>query len=341
MVPFLAYFVGKRLTTNEQRLQKLIQVLGYTGAYLILMAVIQGALGKVERLSGPFGHRDSLYVVLVVVFFVVLTNLLTRRNRSEDSQVFSTGFSFFIVASIPIVVLLMWTRGDWIGFGFGLWVFFALSSQLLNFRRRLVFVALSAMLIPIVFVGAQEFATDFTMERVSNERNVYARLAAWQSIFNSVLDDPIFGNGLGNTEALLATQRSHFEGVKNLTSPHNSFLALLGDLGAIGLLAYLGLVASVFKMGLLLRRRGSRHRDRWRGVAVVSIMAAHLMAAFFNNMLFSPVISHVYVFAYLGAIAGLYNPVRARDHKYARSTESVAHQSVRTAPVVYKNSVSL
>jgi len=321
ILPFLTYFVAKRLITNEQRLRKLIQVLGYTGAYLILTAFTQGALGKVERLSGLFGHRDALYVVLVVVFFVVLSNFLARRSGPEDGRVFPDGFSFFIIASIPIVILLMWTRGDWLGFGFGLWVFFALSAQLLNFKRRLVFVAFFAMLIPVVFVGWQEFATDFTVERVSNQRNVFARLAAWQSVFNSVLDSPVLGNGLGNTEDLLSSQRSLFEGVKNLTSPHNSFLALLGDLGAIGLLAYLAVVASLFKMGLFLRRRGSQHRDRWRGITVISIMAAHLAAAFFNNVLFSPVISHVYVFAYLGAIAGVYSRVREHEYGYIRNRQ--------------------
>jgi O-antigen ligase len=303
LVPFLAYFVIRRLITSDDRLSIFIKVLAYMSVYLILMALLQGLLSDIERVRGPFGHRDLLYIVIVAVFFIVLSNHL---SGGKLDQALPLWLRWFVVYLTPVVVLLTWTRGNWLGFAFAVWVFTALSFRLINFRKGMRRVALTAMLLPIVVVGLQEFTpTEFVQDRVANTHNVYARLAAWQAILNSALENPIFGLGLRGSREVLSLTVARLEGSRNLSSTHNSFLALFGDLGAVGFLAYMAIVWSMAGMGMTLYKRGLQPRDRWRGVAIVSMLAAYLLPAIFSNILFSPAISHCYVFGFVGAVAGL------------------------------------
>jgi hypothetical protein len=84
-------------------------------------------------------------------------------------------------------------------------------------------------------------------------------------------------------------------------------LTFLAELGIVGLLTYLAIVTAIIRMGLRLYQQGMYARDRWHGVTVVAIMAAYLLPALVSNTLNSKELSHVYVYAFMGGIAGLYS----------------------------------
>jgi O-antigen ligase len=192
----------------------------------------------------------------------------------------------------------------------------------------MIVVTLIAMLVPISLVGWQIVSPpEHVEERVSNEQNIYARLAAWQAVLGSGLDSPFFGIGFGKTRDLLDSTSVRVAGVKNLSSTHNSFLTLFAELGVVGLFTYIGLVGSFVRAGVLPYKRGVHAQARWRGIGVLSILAAHLVPAFFSNIIFSPVVSHIYVFTFFGAVAALCDsPVQIRGSRYGRYTQRVKGQ---------------
>jgi hypothetical protein len=82
---------------------------------------------------------------------------------------------------------------------------------------------------------------------------------------------------------------------------------MIAELGLFGLFAYLAMVASIIRMSLSVYHGSRSLQQRWLGVAVVSIMVAYLVAALFANTLYLPTVSHIYLYVFVGAVAGLYS----------------------------------
>jgi O-antigen ligase len=94
--------------------------------------------------------------------------------------------------------------------------------------------------------------------------------------------------------------------VKSLTTAHNGFLAIFAELGFVGLIAYVAVIVCMARLGLRLYRRGTSVQARWGGIAIVAILVAYYTPALTETILHAPELSHVYVFACVGAIVGCY-----------------------------------
>jgi hypothetical protein len=94
LVPFLGYYFARRLVTSEDRFHQLIRVLGCVGCYLICLSLIEFLMepSLQYRIRGPFRHRDLLYTIVMVTFFMVLLDLL--RSRGLLCPTVSNGSSF-------------------------------------------------------------------------------------------------------------------------------------------------------------------------------------------------------------------------------------------------------
>ena len=96
IVPFLAYFVTRRLVTSQASLHKLIRVVCYMGSYIIVIGLIERLvrLSRLRyRLSGPFGgETNALYVTMAVVFFMALVDMVWSRNTPEQKGVYLEEF---------------------------------------------------------------------------------------------------------------------------------------------------------------------------------------------------------------------------------------------------------
>ena len=101
--------------------------------------------------------------------------------------------------------------------------------------------------------------------------------------------------------------------------------ALASELGAIGLLGYLAIVASILGTGVRVFRMGKDPQDCWRGIGVIAIMVAYSIPALFDTSLYKPWLPPVYVFVYCGAVAGVYN-LRG-VHKALDPVQSVVSRS--------------
>ena len=114
--------------------------------------------------------------------------------------------------------------------------------------------------------------------------------------------------GIHNLRYLLAETNFSPWGGHIVATAHNSFLAITAELGITGLLIYFMVILSLLRTGLYQYRRGMNTQAKWRGVAVVSILIAYLTPAMFANTVYLDVpLHHVYAYAYIGAIAGIYN----------------------------------
>lgn len=322
IIPFVGYFVARRLVTSEDRFRQLTQVLCYMGIYVIVLCLIERLVhgGITYRVSGPFAGTGHVYTVLLTVFCAVLVG----------KQFLSRGVCRFVLYLTPAVILLTWSRANWVGFLAGVWVFMFLGHQLITRVEKVRTIGLVLLSITGIGVAVHTLMSSEIMERrIAKVETVNWRLESWDLTLRRGAGNPVFGIGLNNSRDVLGQELGTY------VTAHNSFVTFFAELGAIGLLAYLAIVASIVRMGFRLYKMGPHSRDRWRGVAVIALMAAYQGGALFYSYFVATQLSQVYVYVFLGAIAGLYSrpgPAVYNDFRGTRLIgERSPHPAVRVA----------
>jgi O-antigen ligase len=309
IVPFLGYFVGRKLVWDEARFSQLTRFLAYFGCCLILLGLIEFLLhGSSHRVQGPFRTRDYLYVAMVVIFFMVAIDVLRHRfNRQRSGLLW--WIQIFVLGGSPLIIVLTLTRGNWVGFLAGLWVFAFFSRKLLTRRQKLAGFGLAVGLIPILLLGAMEVAQiDTVSSRVTNVRTIETRLATYARLLDVLAKNPVFGIGLNNARNHLYESWQRGE---TLGTPHNSYLGIAAELGAPALLLYLAVMCSICWTGYRIYRNEKTLPDRWRGAALMAMMMAYLVANMFSHLAYAAALLHLYLFVCAGAVAGRYgSPLR-------------------------------
>jgi O-antigen ligase len=310
ITPFLAYYTARRLVTSEEQVRKLTQVICGVGCYLIIIAVIERLIvpGPYYRLGSTFGFHHPLALFMAMVFLIMLANTLRDTALPDGKRTFPHSIRRFALYLAPVIVLLTWNRGGWVGFLMSVGIFLFLSRRLISPARKLVLIGLMLIGLSVAVLGLQAPALQPIIEERVTQRTdtVYSRIGAWTIMMQETLKAPVFGIGLNNLRETLYTTRVRVMGQRSETHAHNSYLSLLAELGIVGLLAYLAIVTAIISMGLRLYGRGTHARDRWLGVTVVGIMVAYLVPALVANTLYGKELSHMYVYTFTGGIAGLY-----------------------------------
>jgi O-antigen ligase len=135
------------------------------------------------------------------------------------------------------------------------------------------------------------------------------RLATYARVIEAGGENPIFGIGLNNLRNYLYESYLRRQ---TLGTPHNSYLSIFAELGAVALLAYVAIMWSIYKTGLKIFREERNLRDRWRGVALVAMLAAYLVPGMFTHLAYHSALLHIYLFVCAGAVAGRYGLPRLR-----------------------------
>jgi O-antigen ligase len=313
VVPFVAYFTARRFVPDEARFKQFIRAMAYLGCFLTILCLIERLLHPElqHRVQGPFVGRDYLYMVVMVIFFMVAVDGLLQWFRSQPS-VLPRWIHYFVGFGSPVIILLTLTRGNWAGFLAGLWIFAFLTRKLLRRRQKLVTVGLSIGLLPIILFSALELSqTELLSGRVANINTIESRLTTYKLVLEAASKNPVFGIGLNNLRDFLRME-SHFVEGRMLGTAHSSYLAILAELGIVGLIAYLSIMWSIYRAGLRIFRAEQGLKDKCWGAGVVAMLTAYLVPAFFTNIAYSPLLIHVYLFACIGAIAGRYGLPRVR-----------------------------
>mgnify|MGYP001560172446 CR=1 FL=1 len=76
------------------------------------------------------------------------------------------------------------------------------------------------------------------------ELSVKSRLGIWKSSFESILQHPLLGVGIGNYPVVL---NEDISAAKKGASAHNLYLDIASEMGLLGLAAFLLIILSIFK----------------------------------------------------------------------------------------------
>lgn len=205
--------------------------------------------GPYPRIQSTFFYPAMLCSYLTVSFVLVLTALRARLISSGVST-----FALFVHA-----VAIAFTITPGIGgalLGLGLW--FAIRFR--DSRPRLAYMSAAlGILAAITFVAAASFSfrptetSPYFFTFIGERIDPSLRLLAWQDSFQTFVDYPIFGKGLGLGVCYVPFVSP--SGTRHLfTDAHQTWLNIAGQAGIFGVLSFSLLCGWVIKVTLPWRQ---------------------------------------------------------------------------------------
>jgi O-antigen ligase len=335
IVPFLAYFTCRRLATSPLHLIRLSKTFLYMAVYLIFLGFIERAVHPepTYRLSGPFRDKGAIYIATSLPFFIALIDTMYLGSVRTGTAIVSRGTKWIILSLAPLIIILTLTRANWVGFLMALAVLIATGCRLLHVSRKVIALGLTLTLLPLVVMLFLSLApVDALEQRAGNLNTIYGRIATWIIALDEFKQAPLFGIGLNNLRDVLNESEFDYQGINRYRSAHNSYIALLVEQGLVGLLAYFAIVIGIMRKGLRFNRQGTQLRERWWGVAILTVMTAYLCPSMFSTKLhITNSLPGVFVFALVGSIIGVYG--RPRLTVYVQRSPRLAVKPLAKAQV--------
>lgn len=193
-----------------------------------------------QRVGGPMGSPNVLGMVLAVVVPIGVALLRMRLPVAVRA---------LIALALPVIILtLLLTYSRTAMLVLGLVVM--LSALQLRLRAAHALVAVLAAVVvaaaapPRVLDRLGTLTNPMAEEGLAGDVSTQLRLGAQAAAAEMFLDHPVLGAGAGNYAPLYGqyTRRLGVVAVGGEYSPHNLYLALLAEIGVVGLLMFLAVV---------------------------------------------------------------------------------------------------
>jgi O-antigen ligase len=238
-----------------------------------------------QRLAGPIGDPNFYALILLVTVPLGLAVLRTRLPRLLRLGVAAA------VATTAATVLLTYSRGGAVVLGLGCLVC-AVRWHVRGLHVGVLAVALGGMIAVLPNSVWDRLGTVLRPFQDTHEvgqivdTSVELRLGAQRVALEMFLDNPFVGVGVGNYPPLYQeySQQLGVTAVASEFYPHNLYLQVLAETGAVGLLAFLPAVfAPLLALERMRRASGSSRLvvPEWRELAFGTevAMACYLVSS--------------------------------------------------------------
>jgi len=253
MLPFPAY-LALRDTRTFHRATKVATCVGIAAA-LIMMAMLTphiGRLGHSAAFQGTLFGNYMAYGAFLTVFFLPLLSLLVFDAESPRR---SRRLALLLVFSGAL--LYCQSRGVWVSLAAGVGFLLTLRSEA-PLRRKLTVVAVVVgcaalvLLIPAVRGAIRlRLLTMLDPEFASNK----TRLLRWGFALLMFVQNPVLGAGHGMFARTYVNESFVGDLARFQMGAHNEYMQILAEMGAVGLLGWLWLLAAFYLYGFRLLRR--------------------------------------------------------------------------------------
>ena len=264
---------------------------------LAVRQVIGGQLSI--RPVGTFWHPNQLAMFLGLAIPVIGALLMVRIDLRMKFAAALT-VSFGLVAAVFTM-----SRGNWIGLFLStvLLLVFGFWRRILSGRR--VFLGLTWLLLVLLIMNLATNSAVFLRLTASDQGSAASRLPLMRGALAIIRDYPILGSGLNNYQDTIKSYdvSGEFTETGYLPVVHNIFLLLAAEMGLLGLIAFLWLLAA-------LAWRGFRFSFRDRGspllaATVVAGLLASGMHMIVQNMVAVGLAGDTQLFIAFWFLAGL------------------------------------
>lgn len=216
----------------------------------------------------PFPNDLAAWILLAIFPVACFTIFDIRKNRAK----FLTGF---LSLGLFYLLFLTKTRAAWIGLTISTF-YLALA------KKKIWLILLLVLALAIPFLLKMEMA-----QYIFGVSSVTDRIDMWRVGWKIFMDHPVVGNGINTFFGRYMEYRTdQWQGQKG-SYAHNCYLQMAADVGVLGLLGFLFLIASHF---FSVARNMRYIRDPLYANVLLGISAgvfAFLILAFFDTNLYS------------------------------------------------------
>lgn len=306
IVPFILFFLAKNLIQDEKDILLLLKAGSIAGGYLAATGILQFFTNinlfvpegfdiiHENRATGPFANAVQ-YGGVVSIFFLSTFYLYTLQHRGIYKTVLV--MSLLLMA---LAVLLSMTRASWVALFLACVLIAVFIPKYRNIMIKLpIFLLVFGVVILLMMPGSSAF-----QERAFELGPIYSRLALYATSFNTVLDNPLLGNGFGRYSFYEASRDNlaTFSGISEsfglgLDVPHNEFLHMFVMLGGVGFWLYVYIYYYTITSSCALYRRTKGREFKFRNLMVFfwaisavfilnGLMADFIFFTYFNGLYF-------------------------------------------------------
>ncbi|MDR0670688.1 MAG: O-antigen ligase family protein [Oscillospiraceae bacterium] len=297
------YFVLVRLVRDRRAVRLCCVLLTALGALVALHGVYQYIVGTPIPRSWvsiyEMGVRTRVFSILgspnvmgdLMVMLAPLAAGLAYAARTTRARL----LCWAATGVMCLACLFTFSRGAWLGLAVAVVLFAWLRD------RRLLILAGAALVVIVMLPQIADRITFlFTSDFASNNETA-GRAARWAYGIDLLMrSDPVFGFGLGRFGGAVAMQNQTLERIRYFYMD-NYYLKTLVEMGFVGLIGYLALLATLLWNGFrtLFRVRAQR-ADHAVACGLLSGMAGVLTHSLFENIFEVP-----YMNAYFWGLAAL------------------------------------
>ena len=253
------------------------------------MGLVTGA-GTGDRLEGS-GVNSNYLGEMLILTVVLAATLAANRQVASPARYLAAGCTALAVAAL----LATLSRGALVGMVVSLLV----APLLIGPGRRIPTIVFGASAAALAVLAVLTFAPAQAVERLSGQSDTTGsgRTDIWKVGLRMYRANPILGVGAGNfanrnvdylLEPGVVLRSDHI--IDKPKDAHNVYLQAAAELGTIGLLLFLTLMAAALRQLLVAARRFRAAGDRSsellaRGLLIG--MIGHLASLFFSTAIYS------------------------------------------------------
>lgn len=215
------------------------------------------------RVYSVFGNPNILAEYLIMI--IPISAALFWYSKKIHKK------AIFLITSLILTIALVLTlsRGGWVGFAFGIFIFIILIE------KKLLLALIPIALLGIYFLPQSIVNRILTIGNLGDSSNAY-RIRLWKITLEIIRDNWLVGVGFGyipfktTFETYIRTMPAYHS--------HNTYLQTMGEMGILGLIVFIMLIFVLYKYAIkkLMKEEDRYIRTMAGGVlAGLSALLAH------------------------------------------------------------------
>lgn len=270
----MLYFIVAEAVNDDKKLNRFLLALIASMILMSMDGLFQHVTGTDflrkyyagDRIRGSFDSANGFAAWLVAMFPLALSlafsqigNWFGNVHKRSWFKVIVKLLLLFLSLLLLLCLAMTLSRSGWLA-GFLALVFLGIFGK----RKMLIITAAILLILPFAATVSIKNRADTIME-ISKASDV--RFSLWQEALNITADFPLLGAGL-NTYASIAPRYKVTE--ETGYYPHNSYLQMAAESGALGIGAFLWVLAALFKTSLA---NVKKINDKFHGAALAGLLA--------------------------------------------------------------------
>lgn len=225
------------------------------------------------RIYSVFGNPNIFAEYLIMIIPISLSLFWFSKKVHKKA--------IFLVTSLILILALVLTlsRGGWVGFAFGMFVF------VLLIEKRLLLSIIPLGLGAIYFLPSSILNRILSIFNFADSSNAY-RIKMWNITLDIIKDNWLVGVGFGHLP-FKATFETYIRTMPTYHA-HNTYLETMAEMGILGFIIFIIFIFVLFKYSIKKLVKGKDNYIRIMATGVLSGLAAVLAHGAVENVLYIP-----------------------------------------------------